>query len=94
MELERELINHPKYGIIKDYRNTLFTKELMTDPNNPDHLSGENPWTEPSEWYSYRCRSCDHTGWVEDIGVDSFPPEKPGGFPHPPMPGMRRRLGL
>ena len=23
----------------------------------------------PSEWSKYRCRSCDHTDWVEDIVV-------------------------
>ena len=32
-----------------------------------------------SEWFKYRCRSCDHSEWVEDIVVYAFPPEKPGG---------------
>ncbi len=54
---------------------------MQSNPNKPNHLTGEDPWTEPSEWFSYRCRSCNHTGWVEDIGVDSFPPEKHGGVP-------------
>ena len=35
----------------------------------------------PSSWYKYRCRSCDHTDWIEDIVVDAFPPTEPGGFP-------------
>jgi len=32
-----------------------------------------------SLWFKYRCRSCDHTDWVEDICAYAFPPEKPGG---------------
>ena len=31
-QMELELINHPKYGIIKDYWNTLFTKESYDRP--------------------------------------------------------------
>lgn len=31
-QMELELINHPKYGIIKDYWNTLFTKEPYDRP--------------------------------------------------------------
>lgn len=31
-QMELELINHPKYGIIKDYWNTLFTKETYDRP--------------------------------------------------------------
>ena len=41
----------------------------------------ERPWDGPSHWYSYRCRSCNATDWVEDIGVDAFPPTGPGGCP-------------
>ena len=40
----------------------------------------DEPWTGPSEWFKYRCRSCAHTDWVEDIVVDSFPPAEPGGL--------------
>ena len=41
----------------------------------------EMPWHAPSQWYNYRCRSCKHTDWIEDIIVDAFPPTEPGGFP-------------
>lgn len=42
----------------------------------------EDPWMSgPSDWYKYRCRSCDHTDWVEDIVVDAFPPVEPEGVP-------------
>ena len=41
----------------------------------------DGPWTGPSEWFKYRCRSCNYIEWVEDIVVNAFPPEKPGGFP-------------
>ena len=41
----------------------------------------DEPFTGPSDWYKYRCRSCNHTDWVEDIVVDAFPPDEPGGFP-------------
>ena len=44
-----------------------------TDPPN------EDPWTGPSQWFNYRCRSCNHIDWVEDIGALAFPPEYPGG---------------
>ena len=47
----------------------------------PDLDPGEDlPWTAPSEWYRYRCRSCDYAEWVEDIVVDAFPSE-PDGTP-------------
>jgi hypothetical protein len=32
-------------------------------------------------WYFYRCRSCDHTDWVEDIAFFAFPHAKPGEGP-------------
>ena len=35
----------------------------------------------PSTWYRYRCPSCNFITWIEDIVVDAFPPEKPGGLP-------------
>ena len=41
----------------------------------------EDPWIAPSEWYLYRCRSCDFVSWVEDIAFDAFPPHRPGGGP-------------
>ena len=50
----------------------------MTDPIWEEFLEF-NP--NPSSWYKYRCRSCDHNEWVEDIVVDAFPPTEPGGFP-------------
>ena len=50
----------------------------MTD-SIMDEFLAFNP--NPSEWYKYRCRSCDHTDWVEDIVVDAFPPAEPEGFP-------------
>ena len=28
------------------------------------------PWHTPSHWYKYRCQSCNHRDWVEDIVVD------------------------
>ena len=48
-------------------------------PNELDPTDG--PWTGPSEWYRYRCRSCNHRDWVEEIVVDAFPPDGPGDCP-------------
>jgi len=54
---------------------------------NDDHpewlkeMLREMPWHQPSEWAKYRCRSCDHADWIEDIIVDAFPPTEPGGYP-------------
>ncbi len=53
----------------------------MTNSHKDANFPDEDPWMGPSEWFKYRCRSCDHADWVEDIGVDAFPPEEPGGFP-------------
>jgi hypothetical protein len=53
----------------------------MTDPQDEANFPDEDPWMGPSEWFRYRCRSCKHADWVEDIGVDAFPPSEPGGFP-------------
>ena len=50
----------------------------MTDPMRDEFLAF-NP--NPSSWYKYRCRSCSHTDWVEDIVVDAFPDVEPEGFP-------------
>jgi hypothetical protein len=41
--MELELINHPKYGIIKDYRNTLFTKEPYDRPEQSGTLHQREP---------------------------------------------------
>ena len=48
---------------------------------NPLDSQADEPFTGPSDWYKYRCRSCNHTDWVEDIVVDAFPPVEPEGFP-------------
>jgi predicted RNA-binding Zn-ribbon protein involved in translation (DUF1610 family) len=50
----------------------------MTDPIMGKFMEF-NP--NPSEWNKYRCRSCRHADWVEDIIVDAFPPVEPEGFP-------------
>jgi hypothetical protein len=44
-------------------------------------MLAEMPWQTPSQWYNYRCRSCEHRDWVEEIVVDAFPPTEPGGCP-------------
>jgi len=49
--------------------------------DKPLEPPADEPFTGPSDWYKYRCRSCDYTDWVEDIVVDSFPPAEPEGFP-------------
>lgn len=46
-----------------------------TPPN--DSSLEDRPFGGPSEWYLYRCLSCDHTEWVEDIVFDAFPPAAP-----------------
>ena len=51
----------------------------MSQPH-PPHPPDE-PFTGPSKWFNYRCRSCEHSGWVEDIVVWAFPPNGPGGCP-------------
>ena len=53
----------------------------MNDNYNPDNNPLGLPFNDPSTWYQYRCRTCNFTSWVEDIIIDSFPPEKPGGYP-------------
>jgi hypothetical protein len=50
----------------------------MTDPIMDEFRSFNNL---PREWVKYRCRSCDHTDWIDEIIVDAFPPTEPGGFP-------------
>ena len=55
--------------------NSSKTSNLNSSKNE------ELPFNVPSQWYKYRCLSCDHSLWVEDIIVDAFPPERPGGFP-------------
>jgi hypothetical protein len=39
----------------------------------------EIPWQPPSIWAKYTCSSCSHTDWIEDIILDAFPPDEPGG---------------
>jgi len=57
------------------------------DKPNPTHppwlqkMLEEIPWQPPSHWYNYRCHSCEHRDWIEDIVVDAFPPTEPGGCP-------------
>lgn len=57
------------------------------DEPNPSHppwlqeMLADIPWHAPSHWYNYRCHSCDHRDWVEDIIVDGFPPTEPDGCP-------------
>ena len=48
---------------------------------DPQDFPTEDPWTAPSTWYRYRCPSCNFATWIEDIVVDAFPPERPGGLP-------------
>lgn len=50
----------------------------MTDPIRDEFLEF-NP--NPSSWYKYRCLSCSHTDWIEEIVVDAFPDAEPEGFP-------------
>ena len=50
----------------------------MTDPIMDEFMAFNNV---PSEWFNYRCRSCDHTDWFEEIVVTAFPPTEPVGFP-------------
>ncbi len=52
---------------------------MNNNPLQPQETE-EYPWMGPSDWYKYRCRSCDYTDWVEDIVVDAFPPVEPGGL--------------
>ena len=49
--------------------------------DKPMKLPPDEPFTGPSDWYSYRCRSCDHTDWIEEIVIDAFPPVEPEGVP-------------
>ena len=51
--------------------------------NNPleSRETEEYPWMGHSDWYKYRCRSCNHTDWIEDIVVDAFPSVEPEGVP-------------
>ena len=45
----------------------------MSPPREPPPTDFEDPWIGPSTWYNYRCRTCDHVDWVEDIIFDAFP---------------------
>jgi len=83
--MEWELLYHPKYGILKeaqlfqekppDGRTESYSSAVVAGDAEGDSL------TPPSHWYNYRCRSCEHRDWVEDIIVDGFPPTEPGGCP-------------
>ena len=59
--------------------NPLMSHQRNMDP--PPETGTDYPFTDPSEWYLYRCRSCDYTEWVEDIVFDAFPPAAPGDGP-------------
>ena len=85
--MELEYVYHPDHGVIKEYQ--LFEVEL-TD-GRPD--SGQfaaalvegnargDALAPPKTWFKYHCPSCDHADWIEDIIVDAFPPDGPGGTP-------------
>ena len=48
--------------------------EMTPQDDQPDWLKEmlrEMPWHGPREWARYRCRSCDHADWIEDIIVDA-----------------------
>jgi hypothetical protein len=49
--------------------------------HDPQDFPTEDPWMDPSTWYKYHCPSCSFETWIEDIVVDAFPPERPGGLP-------------
>ena len=59
----------------------------MKDPkldnknSNKEQEGIDIPFQGPTTWCNYRCRSCDHADWIEDIIVDAFPPTEPGGCP-------------
>jgi hypothetical protein len=68
--MQRELIQHPDYGIIQDYQSELYSMDPvwirpMNDSNPkpdgyPEWLQQrlrEMPWDGPRVWASYRCRS-------------------------------------
>ena len=46
-----------------------------------DFEDGDLPFSGPSEWYPYHCRACECGMWVEEIIIDAFPPDGPGGCP-------------
>ena len=56
-----------------------MTRDDFTPP--PDPRWNEDPWNEPSEWYLYRCQTCDYVEWIEDIVFDAFPPAGPRDGP-------------
>ena len=69
----------------------------MNDPGHetdrPEWLQEmlrEMPWHQPSVWAKYHCPSCNCTDWIEDIIVDAFPPEEPGGYPALICPGCEK----
>lgn len=39
------------------------------------------PFDGPSEWYPYHCRACNYKALVEEVFIDSFPPNGPGNCP-------------
>ncbi len=60
---------------------TVPIRALMSLNKNTKALLEEAPWNEPSEWYSFRCHSCDYREWVEDIVFFAFPHTEPGKGP-------------
>ena len=53
----------------------------MSPPREPPPTDFADPWIGPSTWYNYRCRTCDHVDWVEDIIFDAFPATPPSRGP-------------
>ena len=54
---------------------------MTNNQNDVNPWKDEAPWNEPSEYFKFQCRSCDYSGWVEDIMFYAFPPSKPGDGP-------------
>jgi len=56
-------------------------QSINNEHANLDREGIDKPFQGPTTWYSYRCCSCGHADWIEDIIVDAFPPTEPGGCP-------------
>ena len=52
--------------------------QTMSRPMDSNQSKPAQALDQGSEWFSYRCRLCDHSEWVEDIVAYAFPPEIPG----------------
>lgn len=53
----------------------------MDDEHINTGQDDDRPFNGPSEWYPYICYACNCKIWIEDIIVDSFPPNGPGKCP-------------